>query len=50
MARHFDVGGAWAGYLEDYSAQAMPGGHFFVDYHPAETAEALASFWREFRL
>ena len=42
MARHFDLAAAWSGYLEDMAVAALPGGHFFVDRFPDETAAALA--------
>lgn len=44
MARRFDVAETWSGRLSDLHAAALPGGHFFVDLHPAETADALRSF------
>jgi haloacetate dehalogenase len=44
MARRFDMAAAWADRLSDLHAVAMPGGHFFVDLHPAETAKALRAF------
>jgi haloacetate dehalogenase len=44
MAGHFDVAGTWADRLADMRAQAIPGGHFFVDRSPDETAEALLGF------
>ncbi len=44
MARHYDVPATWADRLDDMRARSMPGGHFFVDLHPEETAEALLDF------
>lgn len=44
MARHYDVPATWAERLDDMRARAIPGGHFFVDLHPDETAEALLDF------
>lgn len=44
MARHYDVPGTWRARLETMTARAMPGGHFFVDLHPEETAAALLAF------
>ena len=44
MARHYDVPATWADRLENMRARAMPGGHFFVDLHPEETADALLDF------
>lgn len=47
MARLMDVPATWAPRLADMRAQAMPGGHFFPDQHPAETAAALHAFIAE---
>lgn len=44
MARHYDVPDTWADRLADMRAMPMPGGHFFPDLHPAETAAALIGF------
>ncbi|MGI1663193.1 alpha/beta fold hydrolase [Palleronia sp. KMU-117] len=44
MARRFDIAATWAGRLEDMRAAACPGGHFFVDLYPDETAAALGGF------
>ena len=44
MGRLYDVGALWADRLSDFEAREMPGGHFFVDQYPAETAEVLLSF------
>jgi haloacetate dehalogenase len=44
MARSFDVPGTWAERLDDMRSGALPGGHFFVDQHPEETARALLGF------
>ena len=44
MARAYDVPATWADRLSDMRAVAIPGGHFFPDEHPAETAEALLDF------
>lgn len=41
MARAYDVAAVWNDRLSDMTCKAMPGGHFFVDKYPAETAEAL---------
>ncbi|MER9306226.1 alpha/beta hydrolase [Mesorhizobium sp. M0293] len=37
----------WRGWADDVRGQAMPGGHFFPEENPAQTAEALASFFGE---
>jgi haloacetate dehalogenase len=47
MAKHYDVESTWAPRLADMRAAAIPGGHFFVDQHPAETTEALLTFLKD---
>ncbi|MGR3440464.1 alpha/beta fold hydrolase [Salipiger abyssi] len=44
MARLMDVPATWAERLEHMQARAIPGGHFFPDQSPKETAQALRSF------
>lgn len=44
MAKQYDVEATWAPRLANMRAAAIPGGHFFVDQHPSETAEALLDF------
>ncbi|WP_415405346.1 alpha/beta fold hydrolase [Tateyamaria sp. SN3-11] len=44
MGRAFDVPGTWAERLSDMRSTALPGGHFFPDTHPEETAKALIAF------
>lgn len=44
MAQHYDVPATWADRLSDMRAQAIPGGHFFIDQYPAETTTALRTF------
>ena len=44
MGRAYDVPGTWADRLTDITAVPVPGGHFFVDQHPKETAAALLAF------
>jgi haloacetate dehalogenase len=44
MAKLYNVPATWADRLADITAQAIPGGHFFVDHEPQETAEALLGF------
>lgn len=41
MARAYDIEAVWRQRLTDFTCKAMPGGHFFVDQYPDETAEAL---------
>jgi haloacetate dehalogenase len=44
MARAYDVPGTWGRRCSDITARALPGGHFFIDTSPAETAAALSDF------
>ncbi|PIE09917.1 MAG: alpha/beta hydrolase [Rhodobacterales bacterium] len=44
MGRAYDVAGTWADRLEDIRSAAVPGGHFFPDTAPRETATALRAF------
>ena len=44
MARHFDVAAVWRERLSDVRAEAVPGGHFFVDQSPGEVAQVLGGF------
>ena len=44
MGRAFDVPATWRDRLDDMTAAALPGGHFFVDQSPGETARALGDF------
>lgn len=44
MARAYDVPATWADRLADMRAAAIPGGHFFVDQSPQDTADSLRSF------
>ena len=44
MARAYDVPGTWTDRLADMRAQAMQGGHFFIDLHPEDTTRALLDF------
>lgn len=44
MAKAYDVPATWQGRLSNMQAKAIPGGHFFVDQSPQETAEALMRF------
>lgn len=45
MARKFDVPALWAEQAAGtLAARTMPGGHFFADTHPAQTADALLGF------
>lgn len=44
MGRLYDVPGTWAEKCEMMRAEAMPGGHFFVDERPGDVAERLLAF------
>jgi len=44
MGKAYDVPATWEGRLSDITAAPMPGGHFFVDEYPQETAAALLRF------
>lgn len=44
MARHYDVPATWSDRLEDMRGMPMPGGHFFPDLAPQETAAAVRGF------
>lgn len=46
MARLMDVPATWEERLSAMEAEAIPGGHFFPDQSPRETAEALLRFHR----
>lgn len=44
MARRFDIPAEWGKRCADVRAASLPGGHFFVDQFPQETADILAKF------
>ncbi|MFK7753706.1 MAG: alpha/beta fold hydrolase [Sedimentitalea sp.] len=44
MAKAYDIPATWADRLENMRAVAMPGGHFFPDLQPDDTARALLGF------
>ena len=44
MARAYDVPATWADRLADMRSATIPGGHFFIDTAPGETARALLEF------
>jgi haloacetate dehalogenase len=46
MARAYDVPATWADRLSDMRGAAIPGGHFFIDQSPRETADSLRTFLR----
>jgi haloacetate dehalogenase len=46
MAKLFDIPAQWRQRCTDVAEAALPGGHFFVDQFPGETAEILRDFLR----
>jgi haloacetate dehalogenase len=44
MARLFNLPAEWRTRLAHMTEAALPGGHFFVDQFPQETARILADF------
>jgi len=44
MAGCFDIPAAWRQRCSDVRVQSIPGGHFFVDQYPRETARILSDF------
>lgn len=44
MARVYDVPGTWTDRLADMRAQAISGGHFFIDTAPEATSKVLLDF------
>ena len=40
----FDVGQTWRERANDVTSEAAPGGHFFPEHYPRETADALRRF------
>lgn len=44
MAQVYDVPGAWTDRCTDLHSAGLPGGHFFPDLHPEETARTLLDF------
>ncbi|WP_136441844.1 alpha/beta fold hydrolase [Pacificoceanicola onchidii] len=46
MAKAYDVPQTWADRLSSMQSTAIPGGHFFPDQHPEETARAVLDFLR----
>lgn len=44
MGRAYDVAATWSDRLSDMRSTGLPGGHFFPDTHPDETAKALSAF------
>ena len=46
MARLFDIGAEWGARCADLTTATLPGGHFFIDQFPEQTAEVLDRFLR----
>ena len=44
MAKLFDLPAQWRRRCADVTATSIPGGHFFIDQLPAETAALLCDF------
>lgn len=44
MAQAYDVPATWEDRLDNMQTAGVPGGHFFVDEHPEQTAKTLLSF------
>jgi haloacetate dehalogenase len=44
MNKYFDLAAEWKKRCADVHPASLPGGHFFVDQYPAETAKILAEF------
>jgi haloacetate dehalogenase len=44
MQKLFDIGAAWRKRCEYVVTERLPGGHFFIDRFPAETADILRKF------
>ena len=47
MAKLFDIPAEWRKRCSNTAVASLPGGHFFVDQFPAETAAILSSFLRK---
>jgi haloacetate dehalogenase len=44
MQKNFDIGAEWRKRCLHVSTASLPGGHFFIDQFPTETAQLLAEF------
>jgi haloacetate dehalogenase len=44
MQKYFDIAAEWRKRCADLSTATLPGGHFFVDQFPGETARILTDF------
>ena len=46
MAKYFDIAATWRERCADVRGQGLPGGHFFIDTAPEQTAQVLLDFLR----
>ena len=44
MARNYDIAAEWRKCCADVTGASLPGGHFFIDQFPVETAATLTEF------
>jgi len=49
MDKSFDLPETWRARLKQFDCSAIPGGHFFPDIHPKNTAAALLRFLKPLR-
>lgn len=47
MNKHYDVPATWADRLANMHSRGLPGGHFFPDLYPEQTADVLFEFLSE---
>ncbi len=44
MAKNFDIPAEWRKRCADVKVESLPGGHFFIDQFPEDTARIIARF------
>jgi haloacetate dehalogenase len=44
MAKNFDIPAQWRKRCADVKVESLPGGHFFIDQFPEDTARVIARF------
>ena len=44
MAKNFDIPAEWRKRCTNVTVESLPGGHFFIDQFPEDTARIIASF------
>lgn len=49
MAKTYDAAATWQPHLSQMTARTVPGGHFFIDSAPAETARVMLEFMSPLR-